>query len=110
MCSASRRLNSVVKHELFRIAQEGINNAVRHAKSNRITIELNFQPDTVTLVIEDNGIGLPVDGGTEGFGLVTMRERAGKVGGTFAIQGKPGGGTQITITLSESSRSTEIEI
>ncbi len=96
-----RRLAPLVEHALFRVAQEALNNAGRHAKANRITSLLHFRKKTVTLTIEDNGIGLPVDAENkaEGFGLAAMRERAEKAGGHFSIEAQPGKGTRVTVEI-----------
>jgi len=106
-----RRLDPLVEHELFRVAQEALNNAVRHAKSTRITLGLYFKEDHVIMTIEDNGIGFPLEGAehTEGVGLVTMRERVEKTGGTFAITSKPGSGTRIEVTSYDAPRPLEIQ-
>lgn len=107
-----RRLDPLVEHELFRVAQEALNNAVRHAKPTRITIELHFEQDSVTMTIEDNGIGFSREKTelTEGFGLLSMRERAEKMGGTFAITGQPGCGTRVMVTVPDNHGSSEIRI
>ncbi len=98
---AARRLNALLEHELFRVAQEALNNAMRHAKASRITIELHFLPEQMTMIVEDNGIGLPGGEAEEarGFGLLTMRERAEKAGGIFSIKGKSGSGTRVMVTV-----------
>jgi signal transduction histidine kinase len=97
----SRRLDSLVEHELFRIAQEALHNAVRHAHAKRITIEFLFHPNDINMAIMDDGIGISIQKteGSEGLGLLTMRERAQKVGATFSISLQPERGTRIAITL-----------
>ena len=108
---ASRRLDPLVEHEFFRVAQEALNNALRHAKANRITIGLHFQPEEVTMMIEDNGIGFPPagEGRPEGFGLFTMHERAEKMGGTFVISGEAGHGTRVVVKVPDRHQPAEIQ-
>ncbi len=85
---------------LYRIAQECINNAVRHGKATRIEIELETREDRVCLIVTDNGCGisqpLPV---TEGMGLRIMQHRAGMIRATLEI--RPGGdcGTEVVCTI-----------
>ena len=100
---ATRRLEPLIEHELFRITQEALNNAVRHARSTRITIELHFKQEEVIVTIEDNGIGFSHEG-TEGSGLLTMQERTEKMGGTFAFISKPGEGTRVVVTVAGNPR------
>lgn len=106
-----RRLDPLVEHELFRVAQEAVNNAVRHAKSTRITIGLHFKEDHIIMAIEDNGIGFSPEGAedAEGVGLLTMRERVEKIGGTFAITSRPGCGTRIEITTRDIPRLHQVQ-
>jgi signal transduction histidine kinase len=102
----SRPLDPLVEHELFRIAQEALNNAVRHAQAKRIAIELSFQAEGITMTIQDNGRGFPVGEveRTEGFGLLTMRERAQKIGGTLEIGDNPSGGARIVARVPDRPR------
>jgi chemotaxis family two-component system sensor kinase Cph1 len=82
----------------YRIAQEALNNIVKHAAAGRVDVVLGATDTEVTLVIEDDGIGfeaaaLPEQ--TTGFGLAGIRERAALVGATLAIESSPGEGTGI---------------
>ena len=92
-------LSSSQRHALFRAAQEGLTNIERHASASEAVIGLSCDGDRVSLVIEDNGIGLNQAGKKEGLGLTGMRERAGLLDGEFAIQPREGGGTQLIFTL-----------
>lgn len=81
---------------LFRIAQEAVNNAIRHGKSTEIRILLEDEPNGRRLAIEDNGVGLPetVDPGN-GMGLRLMNYRASMIGGSLEIRRKANGGTVV---------------
>ncbi|MFH1743290.1 MAG: two-component regulator propeller domain-containing protein [bacterium] len=88
---------------LYRIAQEAVRNAVKHAKAAQITIRLSKGGDRIQLIIEDNGIGIRDDGKTaQGMGLPIMRYRASVIGADFSIVNRPEGGTKVVCTLSDS--------
>jgi signal transduction histidine kinase len=89
--------------ELYRIAQEALNNAIKHAQANRVTIRLIGQADCIQMTIEDDGVGFdPLNvshGGGQGFR--NMRERAANIGARCSFQSVPGQGTKITIEVNE---------
>lgn len=87
--------------QLFRIAQEAVGNALRHAAANKIDIRLATDAQGLTLAVEDDGGGLPpgATAGT-GMGLRIMEHRARLIGGTFALTSVPGRGTCVTCRLS----------
>ena len=86
---------------LYRIAQESLNNAVRHAHAVTIKVELVSDPDQVVLRIADDGLGFDVDRRQAGHhGLDIMRERAEEIGAVFEIESCGGCGTQVTVTWS----------
>jgi signal transduction histidine kinase len=80
---------------LYRAAQEGLTNAVRHAGAARIEVTARFTADAASLTVRDDGAGLPADR-RDGFGLTGMRERLAAVGGELRLAGAPGGGTTLT--------------
>jgi signal transduction histidine kinase len=90
----------------FRIVQEAVSNAVRHAKAHRIEIRARYRPDQIELQVNDDGEGFDPDGAATrqeprfGLGLVGMRQRAQDAGGSVSIQSKPGAGTTVTAVLS----------
>jgi signal transduction histidine kinase len=81
---------------LYRIAQEAVSNAIRHGNAKRIVIALSEQKGRVILTVEDDGVGLP-EGWQKGQGLGTriMAHRAEMIGGDFAIDLNPTGGTLV---------------
>lgn len=90
---------------LFRICQEALTNATRHAHATRITITLDTKADgNLVLAVEDNGRGITADESTglRSMGLSGMRERALMLGGTFSIMGCLAGGTTVTVTIPSS--------
>jgi two-component system nitrate/nitrite sensor histidine kinase NarX len=87
-----------VQLALFRIAQEGLNNAIRHAHASQITLGLYCRSGRATLGISDNGRGFDRDKVALGhFGLSIMRERAEAIGAEFTLETEPEGGTEITV-------------
>lgn len=89
-----------IEGELFRIAQEAVNNALRHAKARSLSVNLMFLPKLVKLTISDNGIGLKESIQSEGYGLRLMRERADRIGATLQLVQPESGGTQWNLTWS----------
>jgi two-component system CheB/CheR fusion protein len=91
------RLTAEIEINLYRILQEALNNVQRHAHSERVEVLLERREHEVVLVIEDAGVGgvnLP-KGRLRGMGLVSMRERAALMGGTFEIESEPERGTAL---------------
>jgi two-component system NarL family sensor kinase len=98
---SSPKLPTAVEVGLYRIAQEAVQNALRHAEASRIVIRLETSPDRVRLTVEDDGRGFEIGGAasTSRFGLVGMRERAHLLGGSFRIESSPGAGTRVTVEV-----------
>lgn len=99
-------LGTAVRTVLFRIAQEALTNAAKHAEPDLVQIELRPIAGRFRLTISDDGTGF--DPGARasrpprlGLGLVGMRERAEAVGGTFEIESAPGAGTRVIVEVPE---------
>lgn len=92
--------DSATALHLYRIAQEAVNNAVKHAAASSIVIRLYRDNHAIILDVQDNGLGLPepLPRGS-GMGLRIMRHRAGMIGATFTVHHPSGGGTRIACTL-----------
>ena len=84
---------------LFRIGQEAIANAVRHAEPARINILLAYNGDSVSLYVEDNGRGFALGSNPLGFGIRGMRRRAQSISAVFQIRSSPGEGTQVRVDI-----------
>ncbi|MEC7520995.1 MAG: ATP-binding protein [Myxococcota bacterium] len=84
---------------LYRVAQEAITNALKHASPSRVEVKLEETEDGLMLRVEDDGVGFdgPAPQGTTG--LTSMRERAAMCGGRLSIDGRPGAGTTVTLRL-----------
>ena len=84
---------------LYRIAQEALQNAVKHAGAERIGVRLSGGADRVALSIEDDGRGFDVDAVSRGLGLISMRERLEPLDGDLHIRSTPGVGTRIDAVI-----------
>ena len=96
------------KTNIFRIIQELLTNAARHAEPTLITISLVLADDAMTITVEDNGKGITAAQikHSDSLGIVSMEERALLIGGTFTITGQPGVGTvaRLTVPVTPSQR------
>jgi signal transduction histidine kinase len=108
-CSVECDSNLIVHNKnasthLFRLAQEAINNAVKHGKAHRVSLLLGSAGDKAVLRITDDGVGFPPENARRtGLGLRIMTYRAQKVGGTLEIQPGQHGGTVVTCTFNPHS-------
>ncbi len=94
------RLPGEVALALYRVAQEALSNAGRHAQASHVQVVLSRQPSAVTLEICDDGIGFDpnapsAENGRHGLGLLGMRERMRMIGGELTIVSAPGQGTLV---------------
>nr|MCU0509018.1 ATP-binding protein [Anaerolineae bacterium] len=87
-----------VAEGLYRIAQEALNNALKHAFATRETVRLYVDVDDVALEIEDDGRGFDVIAaeGKGGMGIASMRDRTRQLGGELSIHSDIGAGTKVT--------------
>jgi signal transduction histidine kinase len=99
------RLPPHVEVALYRIAQEALQNVMKHASAERVTLRLSTGNGAVHLVVEDDGRGFRpgepgrTRNGAPSYGLVGMRERAELVGARLQITSKPGKGTRVQVEL-----------
>ena len=95
----SDRLPPHIELILYRIAQEGLNNAIRHGKATQILLGLEVDASMVRLVISDNGKGFHKNDHYSGLGLVGIRERVELLQGQFTLNSAPDSGTFIRIEI-----------
>lgn len=81
--------------QLFRIAQEALNNAVKHAKAKKIVMRLRRVDNGLELSVADDGVGIPEAVGDAGMGLKVMHYRAARIGAALEIRRREGGGTSV---------------
>lgn len=87
----------------YRIAQEALNNVIKHAVATQVEITLVRTPSHVELDIKDDGHGFEPDNVSSGhMGISIMAERAGKIGGDLRVQSRPGQGTEVKAAWTES--------
>jgi signal transduction histidine kinase len=106
--AAIGRLAPATETALYRIVQEALHNAVRHARAGRIEVALRQGPTGVEAAVRDDGQGLDVEAvlrqrGDRGLGLLGMRERAETLGGQLLIRSAPGRGTEVSVVVPEGS-------
>lgn len=98
-------LPAPVEAGLYRIAQEALNNTLKHAAATVVTIHVHADDVTVTLEVTDNGQGFDQTafqqgrGSSEGLGLTSMYERAAQIGGVLTIHSAPGAGTSVLVQI-----------
>ncbi len=96
--TGEERLLMSVQKELYQIAQEVLNNVLKHAHASRVTVDLQFADDSVCLEIIDDGIGFsPARVRPGGMGLEGMRARAQQLGGSIQLESMPGKGTKVIV-------------
>ncbi|WP_139228789.1 sensor histidine kinase [Blastococcus tunisiensis] len=91
-------LPAAVEVAAFRITQEAMTNAIRHACAQHIAVRLDGRRDAVGIEVVDDGLGCAADS-PAGMGLQSMRDRAAELGGTCRISAEPGGGTRVSAVL-----------
>jgi signal transduction histidine kinase len=101
--TVSGRLPTAMETTLYRIVQEALTNAVKHAKASNVWIRAWREDFAQCCTIRDDGAGFKTRRGQgsprKGLGLVAMRERVSAVGGTLQIESRPGHGTEVSIRL-----------
>ena len=85
---------------LFRIVQEAINNAIRHASASKIDVELRVTPANLRITVRDDGTGIAPDQKRQGAGIDNMRTRARLISARFEVaRNKDDGGTAVEVSL-----------
>lgn len=94
------RIDDAVSIAVYRVAQETLSNVMRHAHASKVRIALALDaPGSVSLRVEDDGIGMQPDRSQHGLGLLGAAERAAALGGRLDIESSPGAGTRIALEL-----------
>jgi signal transduction histidine kinase/ligand-binding sensor domain-containing protein len=92
-----RGLSAEVRHNLFLVAKEALNNIVRHAHAGEVSLRITVTEDSMSMIIADNGrgfAGVPED--TSADGLRNMRQRMAEIGGECRVESQPGDGTRVS--------------
>ncbi|WP_042195516.1 sensor histidine kinase [Paenibacillus camerounensis] len=98
------RLSSAMEAAVYRLVQEGLTNAAKHAYPSYVLVEITYQAQLIKIVVKDNGLGFNVkkvseQGSRESFGLVGMRERVELLEGRMEIESAENQGTSIVIHI-----------
>ena len=100
-----RKLSAVTEHNLLRVTQEALANALKHSGAKKIVVALTYEPSQVGLRLHDDGNGFDfpnVGQASSGhFGLLDMRERAEKIGARFSLTSRTGYGTEILLLITD---------
>lgn len=100
-----RRLKNTYEAALFRLVQESLNNARKHAQATRVKVSIVVAAENLTVRVADNGVGFDLDAvlseisGRERFGLLSMKERIELLSGQLTIDSAAGAGTRITALI-----------
>ncbi|MFI2708109.1 sensor histidine kinase, partial [Nocardioides sp. CER28] len=105
----TERLRPEVEAELFRIAQEAMNNAVKHARADAIEVHCQVRAPAARITVTDDGRGLQ-PGRRDSHGLKIMRERALLVNGALELTDSPGGGLCVSVTIRGDGGPEEITV
>lgn len=100
-----QRLPSTVEVTVFRLIQEAVNNARKHANAQHIMVRLEFAHNQINMQVQDDGVGFDLEtarrrareGGS--FGLMSMEERVDLLGGSLRIESTPGDGTSVSASV-----------
>ena len=94
-------LAKTVEENLYRIAIESLNNSLKYSQASKVAVKIYQDLDDLVFSVEDNGIGFSMEEiqNNGGVGLITMRERAERIGASYSVISKPNEGTKIQIRL-----------
>ena len=100
------RLKPSVERQIFGIAQEALNNALKHSGATQVDVKLDFCDENIALAVSDNGSGFdpllrydPLSARSKRLGLTSMQERADELGGRLRIESAPGAGTTVKLEM-----------
>lgn len=100
---ARERLSATKEVAIFRVFQEALQNVQKHANASRVVVRGELGPATLQITVEDDGQGFDPVGietrNPRSLGLITMRERAGLIGGQLEVASSPGQGTRVTLVV-----------
>jgi signal transduction histidine kinase len=90
-------LPSEVEDELYRITQEALTNALKHASAHSIEIDVAYDDPGVRIIVRDDGAGFDASVQRGGIGMSSMRERAARIGAALTVATEPGTGTEVLV-------------
>ncbi len=97
-------LNQLTAHELLMIVREALYNSVRHGRPDQVQLQVRFEKNKLVVQVRDNGCGFDSENvsspSATHYGLIGMKERVHRMGGKFALNSRPGAGTELVIQIS----------
>jgi PAS domain S-box-containing protein len=111
-----QRLGNQLESTIYRIVQEAVNNVIKHASAQNVSIILEKRGNRVLVIVEDDGVGFDVEAllktpaRNRRFGLLGMQERVALVGGSLSIESTPGTGTTVLVHIEISGNDLEVEV
>ena len=99
--AAEKSLSANIEAELYAVSMEALNNVLKHAQADQVTVILDYDQQRCRLTIRDNGLGFDLEAAQTGggFGLRMMVERVERIGGTMTLDTSPGKGTIVTVEV-----------
>ena len=94
-----RRLTEEMEVAVYRICQELVQNVIKHSAATTLWIQLIHHPDTLNIIVEDNGVGMRMKDIVKGFGFSTIQSKVDLFKGSFEIDSKPGRGAMVLVDL-----------
>lgn len=91
--------NKQIEHQLYRVIQESINNAIKHGKASVMNIHIKRKKDQLCLLINDNGKGFDVENTTKGIGITNIETRLNSINATYKIKSQQNKGTRLLILV-----------
>jgi signal transduction histidine kinase len=105
------RLGDVVEREIIGIVQEALTNAVRHSRARRITVKASaVRSIGIRMSVADDGRGFARDRNSSGFGMISMEERAERIGASLTVVTAPRRGTEIVLAWEPSSLPVQVHV
>lgn len=93
-------LDKVMSSTLFRVIQECINNALKHARASHIDVAVNLEKNGISVTVEDDGVGFSLsETAASGIGMENIRRRTHYLNGTVEWDSSPGNGTLVAISI-----------
>ncbi|WFO15106.1 ATP-binding protein [Cellulophaga baltica 4] len=112
------RFDSLAETNIYRVAQEAVNNAIKYAEANYILLSIKYTDNVLSIVIDDDGKGfdetildkMPKNNSEGGMGLFYMRERISYINGRLFINSIPGEGTRVTINYKTTAPEKDVNL
>ena len=104
------RFDDTIDVAVYRVAQEALTNAMRHARASAVRVALTCDAGGLRLSVQDDGCGMDLAEATRGLGLLGAAERAAALGGELQVHGAPGAGVQLLLRLPVRLRPVELSI